>query len=222
VDNYRQNSLAALQSLDRAVARIVEAVEERGELDNTVFIYTSDKGVLLGEHGMFNVTWPYEPAIRVPLVVRVPWLTQGTTDDSLMTNADIAPTIAELTGVRTRIAQDGLSFAPLLHREQVPWRQEVRLSYLGLRFGRDFPPRYRAIRTDRYKLVEYDDRSRELFDLQRDPDELNNLAGTEAATEIEEPLFRRLEALMPSLPAIIEPLPTLPPSPGATPDESQD
>ena len=211
----------ALQSLDRAVARIVEAVEQRGDLERTVFIYTSDKGVLLGEHRIFNAVWPYEEAIHVPLVVRVPWLSEAFTDSRLVSNADITPTIAELTGVRTTIAQDGLSLAPVLHRESVAWRQEVLICYLGPRTHTGVPPRFRAIRTDRFKLVVYEDRSRELFDLQSDPNELKNLAGSEAAAEVEEPLFRRLNKLMPALPVIEEPLPTLAPSPRAT-DAAED
>jgi arylsulfatase A-like enzyme len=216
VDAYRRNTLAALRSLDRAVARIVEAVEQRGAIDKTVFIYTSDKGVLLGEHRIFNAVWPYEESIHVPLVVRVPWLSEALTDARLVSTADIAPTIAELTGVRTKIAQDGLSLAPVLHRDAVPWRQEVLVCYLGTRTHTGLPPRFRAIRTDRYKLVVYEDRSRELFDLQADPNELNNFAGTDAAAEIEEPLLRRLNKLMPALPVIEEPLPTLAPSPAST------
>jgi N-acetylglucosamine-6-sulfatase len=204
IDGYRRNALAAMRSLDRAVGRIVEAVERRGEIDETVFIYTSDKGILLGEHRILNSVWPYEEAIHVPLVIRAPWLSEAVTDTRLVSLADIVPTIAELTGAKTKIKQDGLSLAPLLHGDRVPWRQEILVTYLGRRPHAGVPPRFRAIRTDRFKLVVYEDRSRELFDLQSDPDELKNLAGTRDAAEIEEPLFRRLTELMPALPVIEE------------------
>lgn len=227
-DGYRRSTLESLQAVDRAIASIVEAVDARGELDKTLFVFTSDNGHLQGEHRIFNAAWAYEPSIRVPLVIRAPGSADPFIERRLVQNVDIAPTITELTGVRPGLRPDGTSLVPLLRREDVRWRQETYFEYLGDRERYDSPPPYIAIRTDRHKLIVYADGSRELFDVGEDPHEMRNLAGTTEASEIEGPLYRRLGRLttrgrLPSPTRSASPTPapiTAPPT--GTPDFSRD
>jgi N-acetylglucosamine-6-sulfatase len=196
MDNYLRNALASLLGVDRAVADIHDAVDARGELDNTVFIFMSDNGMLLGEHRILGKAWPYEPSIHLPLIIKMPGSDEASVSDELVQNVDIAPTITELAGARPRLRFDGVSLVPLLRGEPVKWRQEIPIMYLG--DGRYLaPPRFIAIRTSRYKFILYQTGDRELFDLENDPHELENLSGTPDAYEIEEPLFQRLARLTP-------------------------
>jgi arylsulfatase A-like enzyme len=195
IDSYHRNALASLLAVDDAVEAVVNAVERKGQLDNTVFIFMSDNGYLFGEHRIVGKVWPYEESIRVPLIIRLPGSHGATTDPRLVQNIDIAPTIAELAGLGT-LRVTGHSLVPLLHGENSRWRQELVFEYLGDKEAYFFPPRYKAIRTDHLKLVEYEDGSRELFDLSDDPNELHNLAGSAAGREFEDALEERLADLL--------------------------
>jgi arylsulfatase A-like enzyme len=121
--------------------------------------------------------WPYEESIRVPMVVRIPWITRPLVDDHLVLNIDLAPTLAELAGVAAD-HPDGRSLVPLLQGEHPLWRSAFVEEYLGPDQGfNGGPPPFEAIRTTRYLYVEYRVGWRELYDLQTDPYELHNLAG---------------------------------------------
>ena len=189
--------LATLQAVDRGVADIVKAVAERGQLSSTVFMFTSDNGVLLGEHRLFGKIWPYEESIRVPLVIRVPWATSGWTDDHMVANIDLAPTIAELGGTRPPARVDGLSLVPLLYRQDLAWRTGLVIEYLGESgFAHGGPPPFEAIRTEGFLYVEYRSGWRELYDLRKDPYELNNLAGSPSMRATQQGLGSELNALL--------------------------
>jgi N-acetylglucosamine-6-sulfatase len=192
IDRHRRRALASLLSVDRAVARIVDALERRELLENTVIVFTSDNGHLFGEHRIYFKTWPYEESVRVPLVVRGPGFGPRRTDDRLVANIDIASTFAELARVTPGLPQDGRSLVPLLRGERTSWRDDLRLEFLGDRDGPEIPPRYDAIRTSRYKLIVWEDRSRELYDLVEDPYELTNLAGRRDSADVERTLLDRL------------------------------
>jgi N-acetylglucosamine-6-sulfatase len=170
-------TLESLRPVDRAVAAIVKVLTNRGLLDNTVIVFMSDNGLLLGEHRLSQKIWPYEESIRVPMVVRIPWLTKAQVDDHVVLNIDLAPTFAELAGVAAD-HPDGRSLLPLLQGEQPLWRSSFVAEYLGPDQGfSGGPPPFEAIRTTRYLYVEYKVGWRELYDLQTDPYELHNLAG---------------------------------------------
>jgi arylsulfatase A-like enzyme len=193
----RDHTTESLRALDRAVAQMVQALEERGELDNTVIVFTSDNGLLLGEHRLWlEKIWPYEESIRVPLVVRTPWATGPTVDRHLVLNIDLAPTLAELAGVTPWPAPDGRSLAPLLRGQQVPWRTAFVEEFLGRdqRF-RGGPPPFTAIRTERHLYVEYRNGWRELYDLREDPYQLQNLADQPAFAAVRASLAAELRSL---------------------------
>ena len=113
-----------------------------------------------------------------------------------MLNIDLAPTISALAGVRPGLPEDGRSFVPFLHGRSIPWRHAFLVEYLGenlLRKGG--PPPYAAIQTRRYLYVEYQNGWRELYDLQRDPWELNNIAGSPRTKALQATLGQTLQRL---------------------------
>lgn len=194
IDSLRRRALESLRSVDRAVDAIVEHLERAGVLDNTVIVFTSDNGFLFGEHRLFGKTWAYEPSIRVPMIVRVPWRSTRAVEPRPVLNIDLASTLAELAGVRPGLPQDGRSLLPLLRRRSVAWRTEVLIEWLGERSA-VHPQPYRAVRTDHWKLIVYQDGTRELYDLRDDGDELNSLALNPAYDAIEQDLLSRLGEL---------------------------
>ena len=198
VNTVRRHQLESLQAVDRAVGRIVATLTRRHLLDRTVIFYTSDNGFLWGEHRLGGKLWPYEESTRVPLVVRTPWTTaNGTVDREPVLNIDFASTIAQITGVTPAIPQDGDSFAPLLHGRSIPWRKQYLIEYLGkndLREGG--PPPYVAIHTARYLYVQYRYKDwQELYDLRKDPWELDNVVSDPAYNGVLQSLRGRLQAL---------------------------
>jgi N-acetylglucosamine-6-sulfatase len=197
VAGIREHMLESLRSLDRAIERIVGAIEAKGVLDNTVIAFTSDNGFLWGEHRLVSKAWPYEESIRVPLVFRVPWVADGAgrTDPHLALNIDLASTFSELAGVKPGLPQDGRSLVPLLRGQDTSWRHAFDVEWLGRDLSRnEGTPPYEGLRTNRYVYVEYTNGWRELYDLRRDPAELRNLAEDAKARELRSRLAARLHA----------------------------
>jgi arylsulfatase A-like enzyme len=189
--------LRALIDLDRQVGVLMAALENKGVLDNTIVVYMSDNGFMWGEHRLGGKIWPYEESIRVPLTIRVPWQSAwGRTDDHQVLNIDLASTITELAGTRPGQPQDGRSLVPLLHGQQVPWRREFVVEYLGESMYHDGgPPPFQAVRSARWLYVEYRNGWRELYDLRRDPYELRNRATDPTLAATQQHLASRLQTL---------------------------
>ena len=196
-NSIRDRQLRSLRGVDRSVEAIVDTLKRRDLLGSTVILYASDNGFLWGEHRLGGKVWPYEESIRVPLVVRTPWQSVwGRTDDRLVLNIDLASTIAELAGVRPGLPQDGRSMVPLLRGADTPWRTGFVIEYLGENLlTRGGPPPYSGLRTKRYVWIEYQNGWRELYDLERDPSELHNVAADPAYADTRALLERRLEVL---------------------------
>ena len=182
-NNYRRE-LDSLQSVDDAVDRIVKTLRDTKQLDNTVIIFTSDNGFFHGEHRMpFGKFLVYEPSVRVPLVIRGPGLGRGLSNDTLVANIDLAPTILDLAGATPLRLPDGRSLVPLMNGSEASFDRPILLeSGPG---GGPFTPVYHAVRTPRYVYVEYDTGDRELYDLQADPYELDNRVADPAMAQVE-------------------------------------
>jgi arylsulfatase A-like enzyme len=192
-DHIRLRQEESLLALDRGVRRIVRALRARRELDHTVILYTSDNGFLWGEHRLGGKVWPYEESTHVPLIVRVPWIHQAERNARPVLNIDLAPTISALAGVSPEIPEDGHSFLPFLHGRRIPWRKSFVVEYLGASLlDHGGPPPYIALQTKRYLYVEYENGWRELYDLRRDPWELDNIAGDPATKPLQDSLNRLL------------------------------
>lgn len=182
---YR-GELDSLLSVDDSVAAIVGALRRTRQLHNTYVIFTSDNGYFHGEHRIPKTKyWPYDPAARVPLLVRGPGIPRGKTSREMVSNVDLAATIARITGARPSRPLDGRSLLPFARR---PARRTSRPQLFNALRGEGggeggnpanpqrFAPGYDAIRTERYLYVEYTTGDRELYDLERDPHALQSRA----------------------------------------------
>ncbi len=170
-----------LAAVDEGVEQLLEALEETGQLDNTMFVFTSDHGYWNGEHGLsVERQLAYEEGIRIPLLIRHPRLIKpGTVVDELALSIDLAPTLLELADTKTKHKMDGRSLVPLLARKRPnDWRKSFLIEYhTDTVFPRLRNMGYRAVRTSRYKYIHYVDLEGmdELYDLKEDPYEMKNL-----------------------------------------------
>jgi len=196
INHVRIRQEESLLALDRSVKSVVQALKARHELNRTVILYTSDNGFLWGEHRLGGKVWPYEESTHVPLIVRTPWTTSPQRNNQPVLNIDLASTISSLAGVTPGLPQDGKSLVPFLHDEQVPWRHAFLVEYLGkdlLHSGG--PPPYVALQTRRNLWVEYRNSWRELYNLRKDPWELNNVAGDPRTRPLQASLSQLLHKL---------------------------
>jgi arylsulfatase A-like enzyme len=189
-----------LQSLDDGVRSIFTALQSTGKLNNTVVIYLTDNGYSNGAHRHEGKRCEYEECIKTPLLIRYPG-TKGRMQTTLVSNVDIAGTIAGLAGATPTRKQDGYSLVPLLQSQPpTQWPTDssgVLIHYIG--FGNAFDkspvPGYWGIRTTRYKYVELSTGEKELYDLELDPFELQNRAGQSTYLFTQAVLARKLETL---------------------------
>jgi N-acetylglucosamine-6-sulfatase len=174
--------LRALAAIDEGVGDIFKALEETKQLDNTIFIFSSDNGYFWGEHGLGDKRWAYEESIRDPLLVRYPKLVKaGTKIQPMVLNIDLAPTLLELGGAKIPKEVQGKSFLPLLKNPDAKWRDAALFEYFNEKQYRT--PAWKAVRTDRWKYIHYTDLKGmdELYDLKSDPFEMKNLINESSA-----------------------------------------
>jgi N-acetylglucosamine-6-sulfatase len=187
VTSTYRDRLASLLAVDHAVAGLIRALRSTHELNDTYILFTSDNGFLLGEHRDTAKELPYEPSVRVPLIIRGPGVDQGMTRSELAGNIDLAPTILDIAGVPWRHGTDGVSLLPALTASDPVSTRPI----LFERAQSEGTP-YAAVRTDRYVLIAYGapegDGPRELFDLEADPGELHNVYGAPAYAETRQAL----------------------------------
>lgn len=175
---------ATLLSVDESVGEIYKTLKEMGVLNNTIFVFTSDNGLLNGEHGMVDKRTMHEPSIRIPLIVRFPGLTPSDKPvvvKKQVLTLDIAPSILELCDAPPLENIHGQSFAGLVQGDTSDWRSAW---YYEYNYEKQFPytPNVRGIRTDEWKYIHYppgdggaDKHMAELYNIEADPDERNNL-----------------------------------------------
>ncbi len=181
IDREYQTRLESLQALDEGIARIVETLAARGELENTYIVFTSDNGYHLGQHRFLNGKFQvYEEDIRVPLIIRGPGVQAGATVEQMAVNIDFAPTMARWGGATPDRVMDGQSLTPLLGQGAATqnWRKDFLVEIY-----RRPPPLGNgdvilALRTEHEVYVEYRSGPRELYDLRTDPYQLQNLYAT--------------------------------------------
>jgi len=193
-------------SVDDSVGRLYAELFRMGELDDTLFIFTSDNGLFAGEHGMIDKRTGHEPSLRIPLVVRYPQLVATTRPkviEQQTLTLDFAPTILDICGVDPLPETHGESWKKLITTGDPEWRTSW---YYEYNYEKQFPytPNVRALRTDRWKYIRYphgdgspDKHMAELYDLRNDPKELHNLIDEpehrELIAELREELDRRIK-----------------------------
>jgi len=192
-ENYQQE-LESLLAVDEAVGGILGALQRQGELENTLVIYTSDNGFYHGEHRVRSEkTLPYEPGIRVPMIMRGPGVPRGENLDQLVSNIDLAPTILEASGATPTLVQDGRSLLDLAEDPTLEFGREIVLENGNGVFR---VPSFRGIRNDRFTFLRHDTTGEvELYDLKEDPFQLQSLDENEAYDRVRTLLARRLRVL---------------------------
>jgi len=193
-----------MAAVDEGVGKILQVLEKKGELDNTFIVFLGDNGYFFGEHGLGpERRFAYEEGIRSPFLVRYgKGIKAGSKIKDLVICQDIAPTLIELAGGKPGPQIQGMSLLGVLGKKKKPWRKAVLAEYWA---EQAYPwligMTYKAIRTERYKLIHWVNRDRdgeldELYDLDKDPYELKNLIASRAYAPIREKLRKDLKRLV--------------------------
>lgn len=199
IDGLRRSQLSSLLAVDDAVGSILRALRETSRLRNTLVLYTADNGQSWGEHRWRGKGLPYEEDIRVPLLVRYDRLgMEPRSEERLALNIDLAPTIADLTGVETP-RLDGSSLLPLLSETAPPWREDFLVEHYGAPPAPAVPS-YCAVRSETHTYVAYATGDEELYNLVDDPFQLENRAGKAEFRDALEGMRARVRELCSPLP----------------------
>lgn len=197
---YMRDYLATALAVDEGIGQLLDYLEKSGELDNTIIVYTSDQGFFLGEHGFFDKRFMYEECQRTPVVMRYPKaIKAGSVSNAMAMNVDFAPTFLDIAGVDIPEPIQGTSLLPVLENGGKPttdWRKSVYYHYFEYPAEHSVKRHY-GVRTDRYKLIHFynDIDEWEMYDLENDPKEMNNIYGDAKHKEIQEMLLKELTAL---------------------------
>ena len=195
---YMRDYLATAMSVDESIGRVMEYLEEIGELDNTVIVYTSDQGFFLGEHGWFDKRFMYEECLRMPFVIRYPKMIKaGSTSKAICMNVDFGPTFLDLAGIEVPSEMQGRSFRKVLEKKgRIPagWREAAYYHYYEYPAEHSVKRHY-GIRTSDCKLIHfYNDIDQwEMYDMKADPQEMRNVYDDPAYADKRAQMHRILE-----------------------------
>jgi arylsulfatase A-like enzyme len=192
---YIKDYLRCVASVDDNVGRVLDYLDETGLADNTIVIYSSDQGFYLGEHGWFDKRFMYEESYRMPLMVRWPGVTKpGTRSDELVSNLDFAETFLDIAGADIPADMQGRSLVPVIKgKTPQDWRTALYYHYYEYP-GPHSVRRHFGVRTKEHKLMHYYNLDEyELYDMQRDPDELNSVYDDPNYEKVANDLKRRIK-----------------------------
>ncbi len=176
IEDRQRSHLSTLLSVDESIGDVIDALDAEGELQDSVIVFLSDNGLLWGEHRNTSKYAPFEEAVRIPMVIRWDAIAAADTRiEELAMNIDLAPTLAEAAGLRL-LGTDGRSLAPLVRGEPVDLREDFLLEHVGARNQHPYVPTYCGVHGRRWVFVRYVTGEEELYDLERDPYQLENLA----------------------------------------------
>ena len=206
---YMHDYLATVKAVDENVGRVLDYLDKEGLAENTIVVYASDQGFYLGEHGWFDKRWIFEESLRTPLLARWPGVTKaGSVNHEIVSNLDFAETFLDAAGLPIPADMQGRSLRPLLAGQTPPdWRKSFYYHYY------EYPEPHRVrphegVVTDRFKLVHFYKPAAgywELYDRQKDPQELrdfyNDPAYAKTVVELKHELARlRTELKVPAEP----------------------
>jgi N-acetylglucosamine-6-sulfatase len=194
--SYKQ-ILRSLLSVDDGVASVLAALDKTGLSEKTIIFFITDNGLTVGNHRLgLTKNCAYESCARIPFIVYAPAMFPARTDTHIVANIDLAPTFAELAGASIPNTVNGLSLVPLLKDANTDWRDSILLEHWPTEDGVGSKiPEFYAVRNNDWKYVEYSTGEKELYDLQNDPYELENIADQLEYTEIQKQLKMRLDEL---------------------------
>lgn len=171
---YMKNYLRTVRAVDDSVGHVLAVLDELGMADNTIVVYASDQGFYNGEHGWFDKRWIYDESLHMPLIIRWPaQIEPGLRIDALVQNIDHAPTLAMAAGIDVPKSVRGRSLLPFLRGANPPqWRESIYYRYID---GGHKVAMHEGVRTKRHTLVRFWSTDEwELYDLARDPQQLEN------------------------------------------------
>ena len=197
-ERYIKDYLRTIQSVDDNVGRLMNYLKEKGLDKNTIVIYSSDQGFYLGEHGWFDKRFMYEQSFRTPLIVRWPNVIKpGSVSNDMVMNLDIGETLLDAAHAEIPADMQGKSMLPIW-KGKTPddWRKYVYYHYYESG-GEHNVAKNVGVRSDRYKLINYyENGDWELYDLQKDPNELHNVYNDPAYKEVQDSLKNELQIQM--------------------------
>lgn len=197
-ERYIKDYLRCIASVDKSVGKVLEYLKKNNLEENTIVVYTSDQGFYLGEHGWFDKRFMYEQSLRTPLIIKIPGGKQGIVNNqNMVMNIDYAPTFLDYANVPVPKDMQGESLRKILDgKNSKDWRTSIYYHYF------EFPAehsvkRHYGIRTSKYKLIHfyYDIDAWELYDLEKDPDEINNIYDNPEYKNIIDELKKELQKL---------------------------
>ena len=196
---YLHDYLGCVKAVDESVGRLLKFLDDEGLAGDTIVVYSSDQGFYLGEHGWFDKRWIFEESLRTPLLVRWPGVVKpGTTTANIVSNVDFAESFLDAAGLPIPADMQGRSLVPLLRGQTPPdWRSSFYYQYFEYPVWHHVHPHHGVV-TDRYKLIHFDKPDLdewELFDLQKDPQELRNVYSDPAYAIVVADLKRELNRL---------------------------
>jgi arylsulfatase A-like enzyme len=195
---FLKDYLSVARSLDRNIGKLLGYLDQNGLASNTVVIYASDQGFYLGEHGWFDKRWIYEQSLRTPFVMRYPGVIRpGSRVSAITLNIDWGPTLLDIAGIKTPPDMQGVSFLPLVDGRGAARRKAMYYHYYEFPQPHHVSPHF-GIRTERWVLVRFYGPGDfwELYDLDKDPDELVNLYGKAGYGVMETKLKVQLKELI--------------------------
>jgi len=198
-ERFMRDYCKVISSVDDNVGRLIDYLQKNGLWNNTIVIYASDQGFFMGEHGWFDKRWIYEQSFRTPFLISYPngmSKTMHGEQTAMIQSIDYAPTFLDYAGAPIPADMQGVSLRPLLEGKQDKVRDAVYYHFYEY-------PAYHAVkrhygaRTDRYKIAHfyYDINRWELYDLQRDPEEMNNVYDNPAYKSVQEQMLKVLSDL---------------------------
>lgn len=195
---YMKDYLRTVKAMDEGIGKVLDYLETSGLAKNTIVIYCSDQGFYLGEHGWYDKRWMFEESLQMPFLIRWPGVIKpGTQNPSIIQNIDYAPTFLDIAGAPIPDDIQGTSLVPVLKAgDKTPdkWRDSIYYFYSGERTHA--VAAHEGVRTDRYKLMWFP-KTKEwnLFDLEKDPQEMRSVANDPAYAKTLEEMKKKLEEL---------------------------
>ncbi|AHM61154.1 N-acetylglucosamine-6-sulfatase [Flammeovirgaceae bacterium 311] len=208
LDSFIKRYSESMLAIDESVGAIMKTLKEVGQLEETVFIFYSDNGYMLGEHGLIDKRAMYEESMRVPCFVYWPAkIKEPVRRKELVLNVDIGPTILELAGTNAPSTMHGMSFASMLQGATPIWRKDFLYEYYVDPMSVQTPTII-GLRNEKYSYITYEGiwDVNELYDLEKDPDQKNNLIGHVEIGGIFGTFLQRLKIEDPKMYEVVKPL----------------
>ena len=173
-----------IEHLDKSVGEVISILKKKGLYKNTIIVFASDNGLAIGSHGLLGKQNLYEHSMKVPLIISGPGIPKGKRSEAFAYLFDLFPTLAELSSLPAPEGIDGQSLEPVISGSLKEIRSSVFTAYRNT---------IRAVRSKSWKLIRYPERDfTQLFDLENDPNELNNLAGDTEYNSVKDQLSNEL------------------------------